>query len=80
MTTAIAAVYARCAKTGERPCETLLADELERLAERSASHGNVAATIWALIARLAPYIENGPLAHIADWPTTVEPDRPLDAV
>ena len=77
LTTAIAAVYARCAETGERPCETLLADELERLAERSASHGNVAATIWALIARLAPYIENGPLAHIADWPTTVEPDRPL---
>jgi hypothetical protein len=77
LTTAIAAVYARCATTGERPCETLLAQELERLAELARSHGNVAATIWALIARLAPYIENGPLAHIADWPTTVEPDRPL---
>ena len=77
LTTAIAAVYARCATTGERPCETLLAEELERLAEHARDHGNVAATIWALIARLAPYIENGPLAHIADWPTTVEPDRPL---
>jgi hypothetical protein len=77
LTTAIAAVYARCATTEERPCETLLAQELERLAEHARDHGNVAATIWALIARLAPYIENGPLAHIADRPTTVEPDRPL---
>jgi hypothetical protein len=77
LTTAIAAVYARCATTGQRPCETLLVAELERLAERAAGHANVAATIWALIARLAPYVDNGPLAHIADWPTTVKPDRPL---
>ena len=77
LTTAIAAVYARCATTAERPCETLLAEELERLAEHARDHGNVAATIWALIARLAPYIADGPLAHIADRATTVEPDRPL---
>jgi hypothetical protein len=77
LTTAIAAVYARCAGTGERPCETLLVQELERLAEHERSHPNVAATIWALVARLAPYTAGGPLAHIADWQTTVEPDRPL---
>jgi hypothetical protein len=77
LTTAIAAVYARCAKTRERPCETLLVTELEHLAERAAGHANVAATIWALIARLAPYVNDGPLAHIADRPTTVAPDRPL---
>jgi hypothetical protein len=77
LTTAIAAVYARCATSGERPCETLLVAELERLADRASAHANVAATIWALIARLAPYVNDGPLAHIADWPTTVKPDRPL---
>jgi len=77
LTTAIAAVYARCETTGDRPRESLLAEELERLAELAHGHGNVAATIWALIARLAPYVHDGPLAHIADWPTTVEPDRPL---
>jgi hypothetical protein len=76
LTTAIAAVYARCAKTGERPCETLLVAELEALATASR-HGSVAATIHSLIARLTPYIQGGPLAHIADWPTTVAPDRPL---
>jgi hypothetical protein len=77
LTTAIAAVYTRCATTGDRPCETLLAGELERLAGLAHGHGTVGGTIWALIARLAPYIQGGPLAHIADWPTTVEPDRPL---
>jgi hypothetical protein len=77
LTTAIAAVYARCATTRERPCETLLVQELERLAERARTHPNVAATIWALVARLVPYAKDGPLAHIADWPTTVAPDRPL---
>jgi hypothetical protein len=76
LTTAIAGVYARCAKSGERPCETLLVAELEALATASA-HGSVAATIHSLIARLTPYIQGGPLAHIADSPTTVAPDRPL---
>ena len=77
LTTAIAAVYARCATTGERPRETLLVDELRTLADRASGHGNVAATIHSLIARLEPYVEGGPLAHIADWPTTIAPDRPL---
>ena len=40
LTTAIAAVYARCARTGERPCETVLVDELEALANRATGHGN----------------------------------------
>ena len=77
LTTAIAAVYARCAKTGDRPRETLLVAELDALAEHASGHGNVAATIYSLIARLAPYIEGGPLAHVADLPTTVAPDPPL---
>jgi hypothetical protein len=76
LTTAIAGVYARCAKTGQRPCETLLVTELEALATASR-HSSVAATIHSLIARLTPYIQGGPLAHIADSPTTVAPDRPL---
>ncbi len=37
----------------------------------------MAQTIYSLIARLTPYIEGGPLAHIADLPTTVAPDPPL---
>ncbi|MCA1697411.1 MAG: hypothetical protein LC790_00290, partial [Actinobacteria bacterium] len=77
LTTAIAAVYARCATSGERPRETLLVDELRALADRASGHGNVAATIHSLIARLEPYVQGGPLAHIADWPTTIAPDRPL---
>ena len=77
LTTAIAAVYARCADSAERPRETLLVEELERLAEGATSQGNVAQTIYSLIARLTPYIEGGPLAHIADLPTTVAPDPPL---
>ena len=77
LTTAIAAVYARCARSGERPRETLLADELRAHAERPGAHASVNGTIQALIARLEPYTQDGPLAHIADWPTTVKPDRPL---
>jgi hypothetical protein len=77
LTTAIAAVYARCAQTGERPRETLLVEELERLAEQATTRGNVAQTIYSLIARLTPYTQGGPLAHIADLETTVAPDPPL---
>lgn len=77
LTTAIAAVYTRCAKTQERPRETLLVQELATLAESATSHGNVAETIHSLIARLTPYVEGGPLAHIADLETTVAPDPPL---
>ena len=76
LTSTIAAVYARCARTGERPCEMLLAQELEALAAASR-HASVAATIHSLIARLTPYVQDGPLAHIADHETTVKPDRPL---
>jgi hypothetical protein len=77
LTTAIAAVYARCARTGARPRETLLVAELEGLAERASMKGTVAATIHSLIARLTPYTEGGPFEHIADLQTTVAPDRPL---
>ena len=77
LTTAIAAVYARCAISAERPRETLLVEELEKLADAASGHGNVAATIHSLIARLTPYTEGGPLAHIADLATTVAADPPL---
>jgi hypothetical protein len=76
LTTAIAAVYERCSHSCERPRETLLVEVLEGLAANATS-ANVAATIHSLIARLTPYVAGGPLAHIADYETTVAPDRPL---
>ncbi|MGI9097112.1 MAG: VirB4 family type IV secretion system protein [Solirubrobacteraceae bacterium] len=82
--TAISAVYERCAETGERPRETLLAGELPRAAERLPRAANtaeldpqIASAVHSLVARLAPYVEGGSLAHIADDATTIDPDPPL---
>jgi hypothetical protein len=82
--TAIANVYERCVATDERPRETLLAEELPRALERLPNAGDgapldpqIAGTVHSLVARLAPFVEGGSLAHIADDPTTVDPDPPL---
>jgi hypothetical protein len=82
--TAMSAVYEGCVVTGERPRETLLVDELPRAADRLPRAGNaaeldpqVASVVHSLVARLAPYLEGGSLAHIADDPTTIDPDPPL---
>jgi len=82
--TAISSVYERCTETGERPRETMLASELPRAAERLPRAGDtaeldpqIASTVHSLVARLAPYVQGGSLAHIADDETTIDPDPPL---
>jgi hypothetical protein len=82
--TAISRVYERCADIGERPRETLLVSELPRAAERLPSAGDateldpqISSAVHSLVARLAPYVEGGSLAHVADDPTTIDPDPPL---
>lgn len=82
--TATSNVYERCADTGERPRETLLAEELPRAMQRLPHAGGsapldpqIAGAVHSLVARLAPFVEGGSLAHIADDPTTVDPDPPL---
>lgn len=76
----ISAVYARCTYTGERPCETLLAEELTRLADGDDT-GDVDPTIASayrsLVARLHPYVEGGIHAHLTDAATTVDSAAPL---
>jgi len=82
--TGISAVYEACAKSGDRPRETLLVAQLPRTAEQLPRAGTtteldpqIASTVHSLVARLAPFVERGSLAHIADDPTTIEPDPPL---
>ena len=77
LTTAICAVYERCATTGERPCETLLLDALAERANTGGVDAQIASTVHSLIARLAPYKQGGALEHIADRETTVSADPPL---
>lgn len=76
----ITAVYARCARTGERPRETLLAQELSRLADSDDGQDvdpTIASAYRSLVARLHPYVEGGVNAHLTDDATTVEADAPL---
>ena len=66
----------RCARTGERPRERLLYEELRRLAreqaERPRGRGpSVASEYRRLAERLHPYIDDGPSAWLADQPTTI---------
>ncbi len=75
--TAIDRTYTHCAKTGERPRETVLREQLRVRGEQDELTGSSADILQTLMLRLAPYCEGGPLAHIADHPTTVEPDAPL---
>ncbi len=76
----VTAVYARCAHSGERPRETLLAEELLRLAggdDGEDVDATIASAYRSLVARLHPYIEGGVNAHLTDAETTVQADAPL---
>lgn len=76
----ITAVYHRCAHTGERPRETLLAEELARLADGPDGEdvdAAIATAYRSLVARLHPYVEGGVNAHLTDHATTVAADAPL---
>jgi len=77
VSTAIDAVYARCADSDQRPRETLLLQALQRRADGGQLTGANADAIQSLILRLEPYCQDGTLAHIADHQTTVEADAPL---
>jgi hypothetical protein len=82
LTRGIAAVYDRCAQTGERPRERILYDELRRLAREQAGDAadgdqTIASEYRRLAERLHPYIEGAPSAWLADEATTVEADAPL---
>jgi hypothetical protein len=78
----IQSVYARCARTGEAPCEHLLRDELRRLAREQAGDtedgdASVASELRRLAERLHPYVGDGPAAWLADRPTTLPSGAPL---
>jgi hypothetical protein len=67
----IGAVYTRCARTGQRPRETLLLEALQERSSREEQAGLVADTLRSLIVRLEPYSSSGAFAHLTDAPTTV---------
>jgi len=77
----IEAVYARAAVTGERPRETMLQEELRRLAreEQTDPDGDAAvgAALRSLAARLHPYCESGSYSWLADHESTIPDDAPL---
>ncbi len=75
LSTAIDRVYRHCARTGARPREILLLEQLRARAQEEQLTGANADGLQSLMLRLEPYCEGGTLAHIADWPTTV-PDGP----
>jgi hypothetical protein len=67
----IGAVYQRCARTGERPRETLLLEALQERSRQAEPTGLVANALRSLIVRLEPYSGAGAFAHLTDAPTTV---------
>lgn len=76
----IDAVYERCAHTGERPRETLLSQEMSRLADGDQGKqvdAVIASAYRSLVARLHPYVQGGTSAHLTDAETTVAADVPL---
>jgi len=77
LSTAIDEVYARAARTAERPRETLLLQTLERRTSAGDLSGANADAIQSLRLRLEPYSQGGTLAHLADRETTVPDDAPL---
>jgi TraG P-loop domain len=78
---AIRAVYARAAREGLEPRESLLRDELRRRAEQEAAAGatEVASKLRTLSERLASFCEEGSYAYLLDRTTTVPADAPLVA-
>ena len=78
----ISAVYRRSARSGERPREHLLYEELRRLAREQAGDAQdgdatVASEYRRLAERLHPYIGDGPAAWLADSETTITNESPL---
>jgi hypothetical protein len=73
----IGSVYARCARTGERPREALLLDALKQRSTHEDQTGLVADTLRSLIVRLEPYSGSGAFAHLTDAPTTVPENTTL---
>ena len=67
----IGAVYRRCARTRQRPRETLLIEALRERENDVEPTGLVADTLRSLIVRLEPYGETGAFAHLTDAATTV---------
>jgi TraG P-loop domain len=78
---AIRAVYARAAREGLEPRESLLRDELRRRAEHEteARASEVASKLRTLSERLASFCGEGSYAHLLDRTTTVPDDAPLVA-
>lgn len=76
---AIGEVYARCAATGERPRELLLAEQLERRYEQERREGSVgvAEALRDLALRLSNYTGDGPYAYLADRASEIPVDAPL---
>ena len=70
-------VYESCARTGERPRETLLRDALEDRLGQVEPGGLLADTLHSLLVRLEPYCAGGAFAHLADAPTTVPGETTL---
>ena len=69
-------------RTGERPRERLLYEELRRLAREQAADAadgdaTVASEYRRLAERLHPYIDDGPSAWLADHATTIPTGAPL---
>ncbi|MQA75691.1 MAG: hypothetical protein GEU88_15350 [Solirubrobacterales bacterium] len=78
----IEAVYARAARTGERPRETLLREELLALAraeDADESDGDpaLASAFRNLAAELHPYCEGGAHDWLCDAQTTIDEEAPL---
>ena len=70
-------VYRQCGDSGERPREQLLIDHLRARQTSAVLGGTSADKLESLLLRLTPYGTAGMLAHIADSPTTVDPDAPM---
>ncbi|MGI8559712.1 MAG: VirB4 family type IV secretion system protein [Solirubrobacteraceae bacterium] len=70
-------VYEHCARTGDRPRETLLLRTLGDRLEKLEPGGLLADTLHSLIVRLEPYCEGGAFAHLTDAQTTVPSETTL---
>jgi molybdopterin converting factor small subunit len=76
---AVRAVYARAARTGERPREAMLRDELVNRADDEKAQGSVevAAVLRSLAERLGEFCGDGSYAYLLDRETTISRESPL---
>ncbi len=72
---AIRATYERCRITGEWPRELLLQEELTRMRneERQGGDATVATATSLLVHQLAPFVDQGAYAYLADLARTSVP-------